>query len=459
MTMTETTVLTPDLIAVLRERVTGRVIAPADDDWDEQRMPWHLVIDQQPAAVVHITSADDVVAAVRFAAEIGIPVTAQPRGHGATRALDSTILLRTGALDEVRLDIAAGTAWVGAGVGWNHLNQLLSGTGLSGLPGSSGDTTVVGYTLGGGVSWFGRTYGMAANHVRTIDLVTADGNRVLVTRESDPELFWALRGGGGEFGIVLAMELELVLAAPLYGGRMMWPVEHARAVLETFATVTDQAPDKLSLWFWLLNFPDLPMIPEPVRGRWMVAMDCTFLGTPEDADTLLAPLRAVAAPVSDTTGPLSLAALGTIAEEPEDPMPALLETVLLTRLDADVMDTLFDIARPGQPSPMLAFEIRHLGGAFAQDRDTDGAAGHLPEPYLLLYGGIVAVPELAGPITAGLAEIRAAMAPYVSGRTPANFTDDDRPGEVYPPEVLDRLRAIKHRRDPNGVIRGNRPFR
>lgn len=277
-----------------------------------------------------------------------------------------------------------------------------------------------------------------------------------VTRESDPELFWALRGGGGEFGIVLSMTIDLVEVGEIYGGRLMWSVEHTRAVLKAFAGIAATAPEELTLWAWMLNMPDLPFVPEPARGKWVVAVDVCFLGS--TAEDLLKPLLAVADPVSDTLGPLRLDQLDSIAAEPVDPVPGILETRLLTRFDDEALDALLTVVRPGERSPLVAHEIRHLGGALARPSETGSAAGIVADPFLLLYGGIVAVPELAGPIAGANQAIRTAMAPYSSERVPANFTDDDRPGEVYPPDVLARLRELKQRRDPAGTIRGNRPF-
>ena len=442
----------------LRRLIAGPMSTPADDDWDRERMGWHLMVDQQPAAVVHVRDAEDVVATIRYAAANGLAVAAQPGGHGATSAVNGTILLRTGALDAIEPDLEARTVRVGAGVKWGALNAALAGTGLSGVPGSTGDTTVVGYLLGGGLGWFGRKYGIASNHVRAVELVTAEGRIVTVTQESDPELLWALRGGGGEFGIVLAITLDLVDVTDIYGGRIVWPVEHAKEVLSAFAGITRTAPEDLTLWAWLLNMPDVPFVPEPLRGRWAVAVDVCHLGTAEEAEKLLAPLRALPEPEADTLAPMLLDQLDTIAAEPVDPVPGLLETRLLTRFDEEAIDALLAAARPGEPSPLLAHEIRHLGGAFAEPAETPGAAGELTEPYLLLYGGMVPVPELAEVVAGANEGLRTAMAPYTSDRVPTNFSNTEQPDQSYPPETLERLRALKEQRDPHRVIRGNRPF-
>ncbi|TDD98222.1 FAD-binding oxidoreductase [Jiangella asiatica] len=442
----------------LRETVTGRVVAPGDEDWAMQRLGWNLAVDQQPAAVVHVETIDDIVAAVRFARDRGLSVAAQPVGHGATNAVDGAIILRTGALKNLRVDLDAGTATVGAGVRARELSAALNGSGLCGLPGSSGDPTVVGYTLGGGLSWFGRKYGQAANRVRRFEVVTADGVLTSVTAASDPDLFWALRGGGGDFAIVAEMEIELAPLPDLYGGKLVWPVGEARAVMKAFTEVTATAPEELTLWAWLLNLPDVPIVPEPLRGRWAVAVDTAFIGTAERAEELIAPIRAaVSTPIAGQLGPLTLTELAAVAAEPDDPIPGMIDTVLLNRLDDEVLDAFLAAVAPGEPSAVAMYEIRHLGGALARPGDGDGAAGHLDEPYLLMFGGFLPVPELAVPLAAGMDALRSAMAPYASGRVPANFSEDPGVDRLYPPAVLERLRVIKQERDPDGVIRGNHP--
>ncbi|MGW6279872.1 FAD-binding oxidoreductase [Kribbella sp. NPDC055071] len=450
--------LSPEQVQALTDSISSRVVVPSAADWEAERHAWNLAVDQQPVAVIDVETAADVATVVAYAAAQGLTVSAQARGHGASVAIDGTILLRTLGLRTIEIDLAGGTATVGAGVRWGELNKALSGTGLSGLPGSSPDINVVGYTLGGGLSWFGRKYGFAANNVRRFELVNAQGTLVSVTRASDPDLFWALRGGGGEFGIVTAIELELFVVPEIFGGRLLWPIERAQEVLQAFTEVTRDAPDELTLWYWLFNLPDLPIVPELLRGRWMVAIDSTYIGTPAAATPLLAPLRAVPGCVADLIDVVPLAEITSIADEPVDPLPVQLESVVLRGLDGGAAEALLEVLAPGSPSPIALVEVRHLGGAFAQASEGHGAVQHIEDPYVAMAAGIVAVPELAAPIAGQLGAFRAAMAPYQGSRVVANFTEGETAERVYPADVLERLRAIKHQRDPHGVIRGNRPL-
>jgi hypothetical protein len=448
---------TGDLIDELRTVLTGTVVGPQDTDWDAERSAWHLLVSQQPAAVVHVASVEDVQSAIRIARRAGVKVTAQPVGHGATGTANGrVILLRTGALTTV--ERTGEVVRVGAGVRWRDLNAALNGTGLTSLPGSNGDTSVVGYTIGGGLSWFGRKYGMAANHVRAIELVDAEGNHLRVTKDAFPDLFWAVRGGGGEFGIVTALELDLQPAGQLYGGRMMWFAEHSRQLLRAFADVTETAPDELTLWAWLINMPDLPFVPEPLRGHWMVAIDSTYLGDGETAEKLLAPIRAVATPVVDGLGEVPIADIGLISQEPEEPMPGLGRVRLLTEFRAETVDALLELVLDGE-TPLAMVEVRHLGGAFTRSHPGDGAAGTIDASYLLLLAGIVMAPEQLGPIEASFDSVYAGLSRWVADHVPPNMSHGELPVErLFPKDVLDRLREIKHRVDPLDLIRGNHPL-
>ena len=194
----------------LRRRVAGDLHTPADPTWDAVRTPWALSVDQHPLAVVEVRDVADVQAATRWAADHDLQVTAQPSGHGASDDLAGVLLLRTRALGGITIDVDRRTVRVGAGVKAGELLAALDGTGLTFLSGSNPDPSVVGLTIGGGMSWFGRAYGIGANAIVSVDLVDGLGRIRHVTQHGDPELFWAVRGGGGDFGIVTAIELAAV---------------------------------------------------------------------------------------------------------------------------------------------------------------------------------------------------------------------------------------------------------
>lgn len=445
-------------VADLRDRVRGTVLGPTDDGYEESRSAWNLAVPQNVAAVAVAEGPDDVVAAVDFARRRGLAIAAQPLGHSATPALDGTLLLRTGAMREVTVDAAARTARIQAGASWQNVLQCTTEHRLTGLAGSSSAVTAVAYTLGGGLSWFGRKHGWAANRVRSFEAVDAAGVARTVTAESDPDLFWALRGGGGDFAIVTEMEIDLVPADHIYGGRLAWPQDAARDVLNIFRELAPSLPEEMSVWYTLFNLPDIEMVPEPIRGKSLVAIDAAFLGSTEEGARLLAPFRHVGGDVLDTFGTYTPDRVTDIAAEPVEPMPAMEFSRLLTRLDTGADAAMLDTIGPGTESPVVAMQVRHLGGALARRVDGGGAVEPVAEPFIAFGFGVPMIPELGQAIAARYAALGEALAPYASRRSYFNFLDEHGAAyQAFGSATLERLRAIKRQRDPDGVFRSNRP--
>jgi FAD/FMN-containing dehydrogenase len=449
-----------EALPALRAAVRGRVLAPGDPDFEQSAHAWNVAVPQRPAAVVHVADAADVVAVVRVARECGAVVSAQPGGHGATPALDGTILVRTGALDEVWVDTDARVARVGAGVKWGTLLAELDGTGLIALAGSNPDVSVVGYLLGGGVSWFGRRYGVAARALRAVELVDGTGAHRWVTDVADPDLMWALRGGGGEFGIVTRVELDLQAEPELHGGKLMFPISAASAVLSAFAEVTRSAPDGLTAWTSLMHFPPIPELPEQLRGQSFAVVDVTWLGPAADGAALLAPVRSAATPVLDTVGPVSIGRLGEVAAEPTTPTPAIDWSTTVDRLDRGTIARLLDAVGDRDATALTSIQVRHLDAAFASPPDGPPAAiERVSSPYLVFAFGIPGRPDQVSGIRQSLADLGEAIAPDSTGRTPLTMLGAGQPlSAVHDEAVLARLRAVKGRVDPQGVIRGNHPL-
>ncbi|PSK99321.1 FAD/FMN-containing dehydrogenase [Murinocardiopsis flavida] len=433
------------------------VVLPDDPRWADLSGAWNVHVAQQPAAVVLADRVEDVRATVRAAADGGLPVSVQPNGHGATEALSGTVLIRPVGLRGVSIDRAARRARVEAGVKWQQLLDALDGTGLMALSGSTGDVSVVGYHLGGGLPWFGRAYGTAAEYVRRIELVTPDGGFREVTAETDPELLWALCGAGGEFGVVTAIEIELVDQPPIVGGALMWPAEHTAEVLRAYAETTRSAPRELSLWIWLTTFPPFDPIPKELQGRSFANVNLTFLGERAAAEEALRPLRAVPGLEVDTVADVPLERIGDVAGEPTDPMPAMDWSHYIADLDDDFQARLLKANFPGGGSPLVAC-IRHLGGALSEPGST--AASGVPHDYLLLAFGFPFAPADEDAIRAQWGVLDDALGAHLTGRTHPNMLGDDpRPDRAFTADTLDRLRRIKRERDPRGAVRGNRPLR
>jgi FAD/FMN-containing dehydrogenase len=427
----------------LKSAVRGQVWLPGEPGFDTVRRPWNLAIEQPVAAVVEAADADDVAALVRHARSAGLGIATQPNGHGASGHTDGTVLLRTRNLDALEIDPGGRRARVGAGVASGRLQAAAAPHGLTGLPGSSPVVSVTGVALGGGLSWFGRKHGWVADSVTAFDVVDAEGRQRHVTADSDPDLFWALRGAGGDFAIVTALELALRPAPSLYGGRTLWTIEHAAAAVDAFRQITANAPDELTVWLDLLHYPGA----DP-----MVAVDATYLGDEGEARELLAPLDRLPRPLADGRRVLSVAELGSITAEPTDPSPGLSRAALLTTVDDAAVKAL--LADP--IAPLLGVQIRHLGGGFA--RPSDSPHGALTEPYLLYLFGIPTDPATAQAVTARQRDLAEALP--ASGRKPFTFlTPDESVADAFTPDVVTRLRGIKDDRDPHNVFRSNYPTR
>ncbi|XVV16649.1 FAD-binding oxidoreductase [Actinoplanes sp. CA-131856] len=409
----------------------GRVLRPGDEGFDTVHRPWNLV-GQEVSAVVEAADIEDVVALVRHARENGLQIATQAGGHGASGNAGGAILLRLDRLDELSVDPVAATARAGAGVRWGAMQEAAGAHGLTGLAGSSPIVSVTGYTLGGGLSWFGRAYGWAADSVTAFEVVTAEGDRKRLT---GGDLFWALRGGGGDYAIVTAIEFGLHPAPSLYGGRMLWPLSEARQIFQTYAEITTAAPEALTLWLGVLNFPGM----DP-----LVAVDVTYLGPPAEAAELLRPFGK---PARDSRRVLTPAELGAITADPVDPSASASRSLLLTSFDEA------EEALLGHPlTPVFGVQLRHLGGALAAPSTTP--FGPLTEPY---YVYALGAPGKA--TYAGLDKLTAHLGTSVSPRKPYfALSPSDTAANTFTPDTLKRLQAIKQRHDPHSVLRANYPI-
>ena len=440
----------------------GKIILPEHGVYDDARRAWNLAIDQRPAAVVLPESAQDVVSAVLFAVQHGQRIAAQGTGHnaGPLGSLEDTILLKTERMRGVTIDAAMRTARVEAGVLWLEVVEAAARHGLAALAGSSPDVGVVGYTLGGGVSFLGRKYGLSANHVRAIELVTADGRLVRADREHEPDLFWALRGGGGSFGVVTAIELELFPITEAYAGILWYPIERGSEVLHAWRelTQTSELPDELTTVGRFLNLPPIPEIPEEVRGKSFVIVEAYHVGDPAHADELIAPLRALG-PINDTIAKVPMPALSHLHMDPEQPVPGVGDGLMLADLPPEATDAFIESAGAGAQFPLLSVELRHLGGELTLARPEHGALASIGGQYAMYAVGMTPIPELEAPVGAQVEAVEAALSPWAAAHMYLNFAETPRESATFWTEqAYHRLRRIKATVDPDGMIRSNHPI-
>jgi FAD/FMN-containing dehydrogenase len=439
--------------------IAGRIVTPEDHDYDERRKAWNLAVDQRPAAVALPESAEDVMTVVRMARDRGLRVAAQGTGHNASPlagSLEHAVLVRTERMKGVIVDPVGRRARVQAGATWGDVVAAVSEHGLTALSGSSHDVGVIGYLLGGGMSWMARKHGLGVNHIHAIEVVTADGHLVRCDADHEPDLFWALRGGGGNFGVVTAVEIGLFDVQTAYAGMLVWPADRAAEVLKAWVRWSETAPEEITTSARLMNLPPIPDIPEPFRGRSLVVIDGAYTGTPACAIEALRPLRELG-PEMDTFATIPTSALIQIHMDPPEPVPAVGDGGMLGRLDDAAIDAFVAAAGPDSGSPLLLAELRHAGGAAGRAPAGHGATGALEGAYVFFAAGMAITPELAAAIAAFLPRLKAAIEPWTAGREYWNFTERevaDASG-FFEPGVYARLQQVKAAYDPDDVFRGN----
>lgn len=447
---------TPDLAAGSL-RGLCELHLPGDEGYELARLPWNRAVDQQPAAVALPRSVEEVAAVVRAASAIGLRVAPQSTGHGASalgeRGLQGAVLLRLSEFTGVTVDVAARTARVLGGTLWQDVVTATAPHGLTALHGSAGDVAVAGYVLGGGASFYGRRHGVAANSVRAVELVLADGSLVRASASSNADLFWAVRGGGGSFGVVVAIELDLLPYPDVYAGMFVWDRERAPEVLRAWSAWTRSAPESVTTSLRVMSFPPLPELPPFLSGRDLVVIDGAVLDDDDAAAEILAPLRALA-PEMDTFGRMPTSGLIAVHMDPPAPTPAVADHAVLGVLEEDAIAALLARVGPGTRSGLMFAELRHLGGAFARPALGGGAVSSLPGEYALYCIAVAPTPQAAVAGRAAAFSVVRAMAPWaVPGLLPT-FTDNAVDAARLYPDV-DRLRSIAAAVDPAGVLVAN----
>jgi FAD/FMN-containing dehydrogenase len=440
------------------EALAGLVVWPADDGWDGARAAWNLSADLHPAAVVYPMSAADVAATVRYASEHDLAIAFCAGGHN-TEPIDfgaPTILLKTERMTGIEIDPVARTARIDAGVLAGDLAVAAGEHGLAFLSGTSPNVGVVGYALGGGLSWLAREHGLACNSIVAADVVTADGELRRIDHEHDPDLFWAIRGGSGNVAAVTALELRLFPIERVFAGALFWPIERAAEILEAWRAWHPSLPTTAESLGRLLQLPDVPFLPDAVRGRSFVLVEAAILGPERDAAALIQPLRDLG-PEMDTFRSMPPSELSEVNMDPEMPVPYAGDGLLLAAFPAEAVSALVD-AFVG--SPLLHVEVRLLGGALAASGPDHGVLDAIDDPYVLFTFGMTPEPAVHEAVVAGVGRVLAAVAPWASGRRYLNFAEVPvDPREIFPAASFERLLRVKDAYDPDDRFHANHPVR
>jgi FAD/FMN-containing dehydrogenase len=439
---------------VLRRLCGGAVHLPDDPAYDEVRWPWNLQVDARPAAVAYPAFAQEVTEVVRAAADLGLRVAPQGTGHGApplAGRLEDAILLRTSAMTELHVDAERRTARVGAGVRWGDVIERAGPAGLAAMHTTSPGVGVAGTSLGGGLSWYARHAGLQCSALTAVELVLADGTFVRATDDSDADLLWAARGGRGGFGVVTALEFDLLPLTTVYAGMLAWDESQASRVLRAWVEWCAETPEEVTSIARLLHAPDEPWLPADVRGRRLLLLDSVTLADADRGEQLLAPLRAQR-PEIDTCGEVLASSVARLHIDPEAPTAVYANSVLVDDLPDAAVQAVVDAAGPDSGSELLFVEVRQLGGALSRPAPRSGALDSMAGSFLALGVG---TDTGAGwdAVREDARQVMASLGPWTTDATYLPMADeavDEKRG--WTDATWERLTAIRDAADPHGLF-------
>ncbi|SNS63487.1 FAD-binding oxidoreductase [Rhodococcoides kyotonense] len=448
MTTTESNAVPTELDLATR----GLVLEPGTAEYVVEVTGFNAAVDHQPAAILVAADADDVAAAVRIASRAGLKIAVKCTGHSAVAAGPDTILISTRALEKLDIDHHGRTATIGAGVVWQRVLDAAAPFGLAGLAGSATTVGAVGYTLGGGLSPIARTYGFAADHVRSIQVVTADGVVRRADEHENADLFWALRGGGAAFGIVTEIVVDLFPIQTVLGGGIFFDAADARAVVQAWRLWVPTLPESVTTSIAVLHLPPAPELPEPLRGRTVLHLRFTHVSCTEDGYALLAPMRGIAEPIIDTIAEIPFPAIAAVHMDPTEPIPAMERGMLLTELTDDAVDIFLGATE----LPLAIAELRAMGGALGRLPALANAVAGRDAAFNLFAIGVL-VPPMADVVPGALDGFVGQFEPWSCGAFvnmagAATGAPADRVRAAWDQETRDRLARIRADVDPQNLF-------
>ena len=452
----------PQHIEILRTRLQGEVLLPGDEGYERARQTWDTkTFDQHPAIIVLPTTTSDVQTAVTFAREYHLLIAVQGGGHGHPYPADGALLVNFATMTGVQIEPGTATARVEPGARWKEVIPAASVYGLAPLNGFAASVGVVGYLLGGGIGWLTRQYGAGAVSIRSLELVTADGDLLHVNEATHPDLLWGLRGGGGNFGIVTALECDLYPVKDVFGGQVVYPIAQGKEVFNAYLEWVKTVPDKLTSALRIMNFPPTPDLPPHLRGTSAIVVMACYNGEVSQGEALLSPLRTLGTALLDTFATLPYSQVGTIANDPDDapPLFSYSESGAFQAFSQDDVETLLTIA--GNAASGIAFaEIRQLGGALARQPEDAMAFNCRQAHFYLEVRAAAPSPTQLEEGKRSIATIKQALQPDMMGETLINFLDAGNVGpyltrSAFTPGNYARLRALKERYDAKNVFRFN----
>ncbi len=455
----ETLSTTSGLASALRSHgFVGRIVEAGHPDYDDCRFGWNGAIDRRPAAVAYATDADDVSAAVRAATENGFPFTVRSGSHSVSgrSVRDGALCLDLRALNAVDVDPDTGTVRVGGGALLSELDAATQAHGLAVPAGQISHTGVGGLTLGGGVGWLMRAHGLTIDSLRAAQVVLADGGTVRASDEEHADLFWALRGGGGDFGIVTEFEFQARAVGPMVlGGMLAYPWDRAREAFQASRELIESAPDELMIFDVLITAPPAPPFPPELQGQKVAVVGVAWCGDIAEGERVLAPLRESHPPALDLVQPMPYVALQMMLDETAPPGLNYYDKLhYLAEVSDGYIDELLG-AFESVPTPQTHVVTGWMGGAV--DRVPPGATafGHRGAPALAWVIGCSGEDPIE-PTADWVRRTWDATRPFATDGVYVNALDPDTPvKQAYADDVWERLLEVKRRYDPDGVFAGN----
>lgn len=437
----------------LRQSVKGTVLTAEDAGYDAARQVWNLAVEQHPAVIVIAQSAEDIAEAVLFANANDLEIAVKAAGHGTIREANGSLLIVTTQMVDVQIDAEARTAWISAGTKWGPVLEKAQAVGLAPMLGSSPDVGAVGYTLGGGMGWLARHYGLSVDNVNYFEVVTAQGEIVTASATENSDLFWALRGGGGNFAVVTGMEVRLAPVTDVYAGNLYYPAGLAKEVFARFENWVADAPDELTSSVVLMNFPPIPQLPEFMRGQSFVMVRGCYSGRVEDGETLVKYWRDWQTPVVDDFKVIPFSQAATISNDPVDPTPGQSSGAWLKDLSPETADTLIQFTLPqGAPPKLILAEVRHAGGKIAKIDPSSAAYSNRDAQFSLQVVGFTPTPQSVIDTREHMANLKQALEPHMHGGVYLNFLEGaearQRTQQGFSAGNFKRLQDIKARYDP-----------
>ncbi len=443
------------------EGLGGELVRPSDANYDEARAIWNGAHDARPAVIARCASAADVRHAIGFARSEGLDVAVRGGGHSIPgfSSCEGGIVIDLTPMKGIEVDPSARTVVAEGGVLWNELDAATQEHGLATTGGLISTTGIAGFTLGGGIGWLMRKHGLACDNLRSAQVVTADGQVITASAAQNSELFWGLRGGGGNFGVVTSFEFDLHPVGPtVCAGAVFYPGERAVEIMRFYRDFVRDVPEELTTLVNLVTAPPAPFLPEEWHGKKLVALIGCYAGDPEEGARAMAPMSELGDPVADLIGPMPYVGMQSLIDAlwPHG-TKAYMKAGYLSELDDAAIETSARFHQDAT-SPASEIHIQHFGGAITRVPEEETAYGERGAPFVLNCIAVSHEPGGIDPHVDWAQRFYAAMEPSLTGGAYINFLSaegDERVKSAYGPEKYARLQALKDRYDPTNLFHLN----